>query len=154
MLYSYVNGIRITLKRKMINRKVKGSNAERELIHNFHKKGFSVIRAAGSGNTTLPSPDLFISRKGLSQAIEAKTSNNNTIPLKLKQVQELIAWSDNVHFCTPYIYAKVNRKGWYRIKALKALNYCRKRHGLLKEDFSMNINGVNGMFIYEKILFT
>ena len=39
-------------------RKSKGSKAERELISMFWKKGFAAMRAAGSGSTHHPSPDI------------------------------------------------------------------------------------------------
>ena len=40
-------------------RKSKGSKAERDLIHMFWAKGFGAMRAAGSGSTQHPSPDVI-----------------------------------------------------------------------------------------------
>ena len=39
--------------------KVKGSNAERELILDLFNKGWAVSRVAGSGCSTLPTPDII-----------------------------------------------------------------------------------------------
>jgi Holliday junction resolvase - archaeal type len=40
-------------------RKSKGSKAERDLIHLFWSKGFAAMRAAGSGSSQHPSPDIL-----------------------------------------------------------------------------------------------
>ena len=56
----------------MINRYTKGAGAERELANIFKKKGFAVMRAAGSGGS-ISTPDLLAIKKGKILAFEIKS---------------------------------------------------------------------------------
>lgn len=55
-----------------INRKAKGTNAERDLIRKFWEEGWAAIRSAGSGSSQYPSPDLLVGKNGRRLAIECK----------------------------------------------------------------------------------
>ena len=91
----------------------KGSRAERELIHFFYEKGFSVIRAAGSGVSSL-SPDLLVFRKGKQYAFESKAWENNYLHIKKDQFECLKQWEENTGI-TSFIAWRRNREPWYFI---------------------------------------
>ena len=44
--------------------KRKGTRVERELFHMLHDKSFHCVRAAGSGSTPLPNPDILAGKDG------------------------------------------------------------------------------------------
>ncbi len=76
--------------RKRINLKAKGTNAERELIHIFHKHGWSAVRIAGSGSSRYPCPDVLAGNGFRRIAIEAKlisASRKYFTPEDLEQLQ-------------------------------------------------------------------
>jgi Holliday junction resolvase len=52
--------------------KIKGSNAERELLRMFWASSWACIRSAGSGSMHFPSPDLLAANKIRRLAIEVK----------------------------------------------------------------------------------
>ncbi len=98
--------------------KRKGSNAERELMHKLWKQGFAVVRAAGSGSTTLPNPDLFASINGKNYAIECKCTKNTFVRLKEEQLKNLIIFSKRAK-AKPIIAVKFLNNGWKFFEANK-----------------------------------
>jgi holliday junction resolvase Hjr len=60
----------------MINRKAKGTNAERELVKFFNESGWGAIRIAGSGSSRYPSPDLLAGNAQRRLAIECKVTKD------------------------------------------------------------------------------
>jgi holliday junction resolvase Hjr len=75
-----------------MSRKGKGSNAERELIHLFHKEmGWSAIRVAGSGSSKYPSPDIIAGNieKNRHIAIECKATRKDKQYLEKEEVEQL-----------------------------------------------------------------
>ena len=52
--------------------KSRGSNAERDLIHKFWGEGWAALRAAGSGSSQFPAPDIIASNNVRKLAIEVK----------------------------------------------------------------------------------
>jgi len=62
----------------------KGTRAEHELIDYFDQNGFCVIRAAGSGVSSL-SPDILVFKRGLQYAIEAKANSEIKTSIGCKQ---------------------------------------------------------------------
>ncbi len=94
----------------MLNRYSKGSRAERELINYFSQKGFSVIRAAGSGVSSL-SPDLLLFKKGKQYAIESKAWEGDRLSIKKDQFSGLKTWEENTGI-TSYIAWRKNREEW------------------------------------------
>ncbi len=62
--------------------KIRGTNAERELLHMFWAEGWVACRAAGSGSMRYPSPDLFVSKSGKHLAIECKITKGKKQILK------------------------------------------------------------------------
>ncbi|MFH1752287.1 MAG: Holliday junction resolvase Hjc [archaeon] len=93
----------------------KGANAERSLLADFWEKGFAVVRAAGSGGMTLPSPDLIALRKDKKYLLEAKAWKGNYLHLKNDQMEELKVWAKRSG-CIPLIAWKIPHKGWRFLK--------------------------------------
>ncbi len=94
--------------------KVKGTRAERELLHMFHKEGFSPMRAAGSGSTTLPCADLVVGGKGRILAIECKAGKGKRY-IEKKQVGELIEFSENFR-AEPWVATRFDNERWWFIE--------------------------------------
>lgn len=91
----------------------KGSRAERELIDYFSSKGFSVIRAAGSGVSSL-CPDILIFRRGVQYAIEAKAWEKEYLHIDREQFLGLKTWEENTGI-NALIGWRRKRKPWYFI---------------------------------------
>jgi len=91
----------------------KGSRAERELIHFFSDNKFSVIRAAGSGVSSL-SPDILFFRRGAQYAVEAKAWEKEHLNLNKEQFLNLKKWEDNTGISS-YVAWRRNRQGWFFI---------------------------------------
>lgn len=75
------------------NKKQKGSNAERELIHMLWSKGYACVRAAGSGCTTFPSPDIIASNGRHKLAFECKSFSADYVHLEYDQIAQLVEFS-------------------------------------------------------------
>lgn len=88
----------------------KGSRAERELIHFFSQHGYSVIRAAGSGVSSL-SPDLLMFKRGNQYAIEAKAHETENLGLDKEQFLGLKQWEENTGITTLVGWRR-NREEW------------------------------------------
>ncbi|MFH2106912.1 MAG: Holliday junction resolvase Hjc [Candidatus Micrarchaeota archaeon] len=88
----------------------KGARAERELIGHFDQRGFSVIRAAGSGGNSL-SPDILIFKHGMQYAIESKAHEKEHLHLDKDQFLTMRKWEENTGI-TSLIGWKRNRKPW------------------------------------------
>ncbi|MBI2079220.1 hypothetical protein HYT84_00525 [Candidatus Micrarchaeota archaeon] len=88
----------------------KGSKAERELITYFSEKGFSVIRAAGSGVSSL-SPDILIFKHGTNYAIESKAWENEYLHIQKDQFLGLKNWEDNTGINALVAWRR-NREPW------------------------------------------
>jgi Holliday junction resolvase len=69
--------------------KAKGTNAERELIHMFWKKGWAAIRVAGSGSSHYPSPDVIAGNALRRLAIECKAVGGTSKYISFEQVGDL-----------------------------------------------------------------
>jgi len=89
----------------------KGANAERELIQMLYKKGFSVVRVAGSGATSLPCPDCVALSKKKKMAFECKAWSGNYLHLPVSQMDELAQWS-NTAGIDFFVAWKIPREGW------------------------------------------
>lgn len=88
----------------------KGSRAERELIHYFTEQGYSVIRAAGSGVSSL-SPDMLLFKRGNQYAIEAKAHEKEYLGLEREQFLGLKTWEENTGITTLVGWRR-NREDW------------------------------------------
>lgn len=101
-----------------MNTKAKGSNAERELIHLFWNNGYASMRAAGSGSTSFPSPDIIVGNQLRKFAIECKATASNKQYLERNQIADLRKFCD-IFGAEPWIAVRFDKKaknpdqGWY-----------------------------------------
>jgi len=91
-------------------RYAKGARGERELIALFSEKGFSVIRAAGSGVNSL-SPDMLVFRKGVQYAFECKAWDSGSLAIQKEKFKALKEWEENTGITT-FIAWRISRVGW------------------------------------------
>jgi len=96
--------------------KSKGTRAERELLHLFWKNNWACMRSAGSGSTTMPSPDLIAGDKKTLLAIECKSSKGESRNLQKEEINQLITFSDIIN-ATPILAMRFDNEGWYFLKA-------------------------------------
>ena len=95
--------------------KAKGSRAERELLSMFWENNFAGYRAAGSGSTPLPSPDLLVGNGKRYLAIECKSLKSKAKYLEEEQIQELIKFAKTFG-AEAWIGLRFNNLGWYFIQ--------------------------------------
>jgi Holliday junction resolvase len=96
--------------------KAKGSNAERELIHEFWKHGWAATRSAGSGSNHYPSPDIIAGNAIRRIAIECKATREIKQYLTTKEVEELREYSKKFG-AEPWIAVKFDRVDWFFVPA-------------------------------------
>ena len=97
--------------KKWMNRKAKGTNAERELIHIFHKFAWSAVRIAGSGSTRNPAPDVLACNGFRRIAIEAKLIAATRKYFSYQDVEQLQAFSKTFG-CESWLAVKFPNKEW------------------------------------------
>ena len=98
--------------------KEKGSRAERELLAMFWNNGYGGYRAAGSGSTPLPSPDLLVGNGKRYLAIACKSLKSKSKYLKEAQVNDLLKFS-KIFGAESWIGLRFNNIGWYFIQPNK-----------------------------------
>jgi holliday junction resolvase Hjr len=98
----------------LMNKKAKGSNAERDLIHKFNENSWVAIRSAGSGSQQYPSPDILAGNNLRRVAIECKATADLKKYLTKKEVDELVLFA-NKFGAEAWIGVKFDRMDWYFI---------------------------------------
>ena len=93
----------------------KGANAERELIKILWNNGFATLRAAGSGVTPLPSPDLVALSSKKKLGFECKAWNSSYLNLSIEQFLTTKQWC-NIAGADFFVAWKIPNKGWLFIK--------------------------------------
>ncbi len=93
------------------NRYAKGSRAEHELMDHLSGKGYSVIRAAGSG-VAGDCPDVLAFRAGRNFAFECKAWDSGRVALEKDKFEVLQSWQENTGIST-YLAWKMPRDGWF-----------------------------------------
>jgi len=91
----------------------KGARGERELIHLFAEKGYSVIRAAGSG-VAGECPDLLVFKRGTQYAFECKAWKSSRITIDKEHYSALKRWEENTGITTMLAW-RMDRLGWFFI---------------------------------------
>ncbi len=97
-----------------MNRKSKGINAERELVHAFWKNGWAAIRIAGSGSIKYPCPDVLAGKGNRRLAIECKSSAEDKKYLTRKEVEELEEFA-GIFIAEPWIGVRFDKGRWFFI---------------------------------------
>lgn len=127
----------------MVQRYRKGANAERELMRILFEKGFSILRAAGSGVNPLDCPDVIAIKKGLILAFECKAWDSTSLSISKEQFEGDVNWCEKAgaRFIVGW---KIPREGWWCLKPsdfrFLGKNYVTtkteaQKQGLLLEDF-------------------
>jgi Holliday junction resolvase len=97
------------------SRKSRGASAERDLVHKFWERGWAAMRAAGSGSTSFPSPDIIAGKGGRRIVIEAKITVENTKYLTSEEVKQLEYFAE-VFAAEAWIAVKFPRTPWMFFK--------------------------------------
>ncbi len=91
--------------------KSRGTNGERELVHMFWGVGWACFRAAGSGSSRFPSPDLIAGNNLRKLAIEVKITTEDRKYFTSKEIDELKEFS--LKFGSePWVAVRFFRKPW------------------------------------------
>ncbi|MGB9703217.1 MAG: Holliday junction resolvase Hjc [Candidatus Micrarchaeia archaeon] len=106
----------------------KGARAERELLGILSKKGFIVIRAAGSGVNSI-SPDVIAIKNSRVYAFECKFWDRENLDIKKEKIEYLIEIEK--HGIKSFIAWKIPREGWFFIN-LKELKKGNKFYSISK----------------------
>jgi len=96
----------------MINAKAKGSKGERELVKFFNENNYSCIRAAGSGSSIYPSPDLLAGNAIRRLAIECKVTKDNKKYFSDAEIEQLNTFSKNFG-AEAWIAVKFPNDDWF-----------------------------------------
>ena len=72
-----------------MNRKSKGINAERELIHLFWSNNWAACRVAGSGSMVYDAPDIIASNNTRYLAIECKATRDKAKYIPKSEIESL-----------------------------------------------------------------
>ena len=104
----------------MKNKKKKGSDAERDLIHFFWENGWAAARVAGSGSMKYPSPDIIAGKNGLLYVIECKITCKDRQYFEKREIKDLKGFAKTMA-AIPFTAVKFKGKNWqfYPISGLK-----------------------------------
>jgi len=95
----------------MKNKKKKGSDAERDLIHMFWKEGWAAARVAGSGSMKYPSPDIIAGKNGFLYAIECKITSSDKQYFEKKEIENLQKFA-KITAAIAYVAVKFKGTDW------------------------------------------
>src|SRR3989338_9560480 len=108
--------------------KSKGSRAERELFHLLWENFGACIRAAGSGSTSKPAPDLLASNGKRTFAIECKSLKGQRQYFDSKELEELRLFA-RMFGAEAWIGVRFDNKGWWfvpveKVEKTKGNSFC------------------------------
>ncbi len=112
--------------------KKKGSNAERELLLMFFNSGFAAARVAGSGSSSLPTPDIIVIKENKGYAIECKTKSGEYLNIKEEQIKELETW-EKLSGNKAYVAWRLTKNEWYFLH-YKEMKKTKKAFSIKKEE--------------------
>lgn len=95
-----------------MSKKSIGSNAERHIIDLFWENGWAALRAAGSGSTKHPCPDILAGNSVRQIVIECKVSGNKKKYFEKREIEELEFFAKLVG-AEPWVAIKFSRVGWF-----------------------------------------
>lgn len=96
----------------VINKKAKGSNFERDLIHSFFANGWVAMRSAGSGSMQYPSPDILAGNNLRRLAIECKAVNDTKKYFTRKEIDDLVYFA-NKFGAEAWVAVRFDRIDWF-----------------------------------------
>ena len=111
-----------------MSQKIKGTNAERDLVHLFWSAKWAAIRVAGSGSSKYPSPDVIASNNIRKLAIECKTTKKTSQYFEKKEIQELKLFAETFG-AEAYVAIRFPKQPWLFI-ILEDLNELPKSHSI------------------------
>ena len=98
----------------MRSAKAKGSKGERELIKFFNENEWSAIRAAGSGSSRYPSPDILAGNALRRVAIECKVTKDTKKYISKIDIKQLLDFAR--HFgAEAWVGVKLASNEWFFI---------------------------------------
>ncbi|MBT4538947.1 Holliday junction resolvase [Candidatus Woesearchaeota archaeon] len=95
-----------------MNHKAKGTQGERVLVKAFNEAGWSCIRAAGSGSSPYPAPDLLAGNAIRRVAIECKVTAAKKKYLSKEEISQLQQFSHQFG-AEAWIGIRFSRQPWY-----------------------------------------
>ena len=113
-----------------MNRYVKGSRGERELLLKFYDLGYQVMRSAGSGVNGV-SPDIIAIKGERGFCFECKTWDREGLSIELEKFEELKKWENNTRLQTMIAW-RMSNAGWYFIK-LDEMNRNERSYSVTKK---------------------
>ena len=133
--------------------KSKGSRAERELFHLLWKEGYAVVRSAGSGSTSQPSPDLLASNGKKTFAIECKSIKGEKKYFSFEELEQLHIFS-RTFGAEAWLAIRFDNKGWFfllaeKIPKSKGENYLLTYSHLQKE--GLRFEEFVGKFVQQRL---
>ena len=99
---------------KVMSRKSKGINAERELVHMFWSNGWGAARVAGSGSMKYPSPDLIAGNGVRRLVIECKAIAGTNQYFGRSDVDDLREFASKLN-AEPWIGMRFDVLKWFFI---------------------------------------
>ena len=96
---------------RAINRKAKGINGERDIVHLFWKAGWAASRVAGSGAVSFPAPDVIAGNNIRKVVIEAKVTSSASKYFSKKEIEDLIEFA-RIFGAEPWVSIKFPQSDW------------------------------------------
>lgn len=96
------------------NKKGKGTEAERELIHKFWENNWVCVRVAGSGSTKYPAPDLLAGNSARKIVMEVKTVNSTKKYFTGQEIRDINYFAD-IFGAESWVGIKFQENQWYFI---------------------------------------
>jgi len=95
-----------------MNTKAKGTKGERELVKFFNEAGWACFRAAGSGSSKYPSPDLIAANAIRRLAIECKVTKEQKKYFEASELEQLRTFAQKFG-AEGWIGVKFSGEEWY-----------------------------------------
>ncbi|MBI2666168.1 Holliday junction resolvase [Candidatus Woesearchaeota archaeon] len=95
-----------------MNTKAKGTKGERELVKAFNEAGWACFRAAGSGSSPYPSPDLIAANAIRRLAIECKVTKDKKKYFEHGELEQLRIFAQKFG-AEGWIGVKFSGEEWY-----------------------------------------
>tara|TARA_Y100000031_G_C7894078_1_gene236504 strand:- start:109 stop:507 length:399 start_codon:yes stop_codon:yes gene_type:complete len=95
-----------------MNRKAKGTKAERELVKIFNEAGWACLRTPGSGSSRYPSPDIIAANAIRRLAIECKVTKDKKKYFQNAEIEQLQTFS-RMFGAESWVGLKFPDESWY-----------------------------------------